>query len=47
MNQKKLTDPFCGCSCHNFNDEHCFCYSCICDYDKLPTKPNTVLTMDG
>lgn len=30
----------CGCSCHNFNEK--YCYSCLCDYDNLPNKSNTV-----
>ena len=32
----------CGCSCHNFDKSTSICYSCLCDYDKMPNRPNTV-----
>jgi len=36
----------CPCSCHINNELNCICYSCMCDIEKMPNKPNTIVLDD-
>ena len=36
----------CACSCHAVDETNVICYSCVCDIDKMPTKPNTINLSD-
>jgi len=36
----------CSCSCHLANEQNCICYSCECDFNKMPSKQNTI-TLDN
>ena len=36
----------CACSCHAVDEINVICYSCECDIDKMPTKPNTINLSD-
>jgi hypothetical protein len=36
----------CACSCHAVHETNVIWYSCECDIEKMPTKPNTINLSD-